>query len=90
AAALADPPGTRWNYSSGMTHLAARILRDAVGGSGADMLAFARSALLVPLGINGMTIEMDATGTPIGANYVFAPARDWARLGQLFLDDGVA
>ncbi|MFX8871924.1 serine hydrolase, partial [Acinetobacter baumannii] len=45
AAALADPPGTRWNYSSGMTHLAARILRDAVGGSGADMLAFARSAL---------------------------------------------
>lgn len=89
-AALADPPGTRWNYSSGMTQLAARILRDAVGGTGTDMLAFAGSALFAPLGITGMTIEMDATGTPIGANYVFAPARDWARLGQLFLDDGVA
>jgi len=89
-AALADPPGTRWNYSSGMTQLAARILRDAVGGTGADMLAFAGSALFAPLGITGMTIEMDATGTPIGANYVFAPARDWARLGQLFLDDGMA
>jgi CubicO group peptidase (beta-lactamase class C family) len=90
AAGLADLPGTRWNYSSGMTQLAARAMRDAVGGSGSDVVAFARRALFAPLGITGMTIEMDATGTPVGSHYMVAPARDWARLGQLYLDDGVA
>ena len=83
------PPGTRWAYSSASTHLVSRIVRDAVGGDGAAVQAFAERELFAPLGMRHVTFEMDATGTPIGAHYLYASARDWARLGQLYLDDGV-
>ena len=83
------PPGTRWAYSSASTHLVSRIVRDAVGGDGAVAQAFAARELFAPLGMRHVTFEMDATGTPIGAHYLYASARDWARFGQLYLDDGV-
>lgn len=83
------PPGTRWAYSSASTHLVSRIVRDAVGGDGAAVQAFAARELFAPLGMRHVTFETDATGTPIGAHYLYASARDWARFGQLYLDDGV-
>jgi CubicO group peptidase (beta-lactamase class C family) len=83
------PPGQRWAYSSASTHLAARQLRDALGGGDA-VRRFAQERLFRPLGIERVVMETDETDTPIGAHYMFATARDWARLGQLFLDDGVA
>jgi CubicO group peptidase (beta-lactamase class C family) len=86
-------PGTRWSYSSASTHLVSRIVRDAVGGAapnGADAVQrFAFAELFDPLGMRNVTFETDATGTPIGAHYLFASARDWARFGSLFLNDGV-
>lgn len=91
-AARATPvaaPGERWHYSSASTHLVARIVRDAVGGDGASVQRFASSALFNPLGMRHVVMEMDATGTPVGGHYLYASARDWARFGQWFLDDGV-
>jgi CubicO group peptidase (beta-lactamase class C family) len=89
-ARLIAVPGRRWSYSSASTQILARIVRDAVGGSGEAVQRFAREELFEPLGMRHMTMEMDGTGTPVGAHYMLATARDWGRLGQLYLDDGMA
>jgi CubicO group peptidase (beta-lactamase class C family) len=89
AAPLAHAPGSHWYYSSGSTNILARIVRDTVGGSLEDVYAFARKRLFAPLGISSMIIEPDASGSPVGSSFGYATARDWARLGQFWLQDGV-
>lgn len=80
--------GSTWEYTSGNTLILSRIVRDVVGGRAEDVVEFARRELFEPLGITTATIELDATGTPVGSIYVLASARDWARFGLLYLNDG--
>ncbi|HWA62270.1 MAG TPA: serine hydrolase, partial [Caulobacteraceae bacterium] len=88
-ARLVAPPGARWAYADANTLLLSRQVRDAAGGDAAHTLAFARRELFDKLGMKGAILEFDAAGTPIGSSHMWAPARDWARLGLLYLDDGV-
>jgi CubicO group peptidase (beta-lactamase class C family) len=87
---LATAPGTAWNYHDGNTILLAHLIRNAAGGRPADALAFARRELFAPLGMRHVTLQLDGAGTIEGSSEMLAPARDWARFGQLYLDDGVA
>ena len=88
-APLKAPPGTVWNYTNGNTILLSKIIRDSTGGDAASVLAFARRELFDKLGMHHVTLEFDAVGTPIGCSHMLASARDWARFGLLYLNDGV-
>lgn len=87
---LATATGTVWNYHDGNTIMLAHLIRNATGGNPADALAFARRELFAPLGMRHVTLQLDGAGTIKGSSEMLASARDWARFGQLYLNDGVA
>jgi hypothetical protein len=81
-------PGTHWYYSSGSTNIVMRYLRSKFA-SDAEFLGYIRERLFAPLAITKAYFEPDMTGTPVGSSYLYVTARDYARFGQMFLDDGV-
>jgi len=87
---LDHPPGTTWAYSNLGYVLLARIAVNAAGDGGAvDAERLVRAQLFAPLGMRHAVFETDLAGTPVGSSHVYASARDFARFGQLYLDDGV-
>lgn len=84
---LTAAPGARWQYSSGTTNILSRVMRETLGDE--DYFDFPRRALFEPLGMTSAVLEADASGTFVGSSFLYATARDWARLGELFRLDGV-
>jgi CubicO group peptidase (beta-lactamase class C family) len=84
---LAHEPGTYYQYSSGTTNILSRIIRSTVGDAAYYRLPY--DSLFYPIGMNRALIEPDASGTFVGSSYSYASARDWARFGLLYLNDGV-
>ena len=80
-------PGTHWYYSSGSTNIVMRYLRGKFSSDQA-FWTYIRERLFTPLGIWNACFEPDMTGTPVGSSYLYVTARDYARFGQMFLDDG--
>jgi CubicO group peptidase (beta-lactamase class C family) len=87
---LATAPGAAWNYHDGNYLILSQLIRTASGGRPADALWMAQHQLFGPLGMDHVTLQVDASGTPEGSSQMLASARDWARFGQIYLDDGVA
>ncbi|MEZ5895018.1 MAG: serine hydrolase [Parvularculaceae bacterium] len=89
SAPLAHAPGTFWSYSSGTTNLIQRTLRHALESRGVNYHSFAYDTVFAPIGAASFIIEPDPSGTFVGSSFVYATARDWARLGELYANDGV-
>ncbi len=85
---LIAPPDTIWSYSSGTTNILSSIIRRSVGDTLQDYYTFSQERLFRPLGIRTATFEADRSGNFIGSSYLYASARDWARLGQFCLENG--
>ena len=84
---LAYEPGTHWYYSSGTTNIVMRYLRSRFS-SDEVFLDYIRTRLFAPLGIRNAVFEQDMSGTPVGSSYIYITAADYARFGQMYLDDG--
>lgn len=84
---LKNAPGTVWYYSSGSTNIVMRYLRGKFP-SDESFLLYMRERLFSPLSISNPHFEPDMSGTPVGSSYLYVTARDFARFGELFLDDG--
>jgi CubicO group peptidase (beta-lactamase class C family) len=85
---LEATPGTRFRYANDDALLAARALR-ATLGDGRRALTFPFTELLWKIGMDHTTLETDWRGNFILSSQVWTTSRDLARLGQLYLNDGV-
>ena len=82
------PPGTHFNYNTGEANLTGELLRAAIGNNASGYL---NQKIWGPFGM-----EFDAvwpadgpSGGEAGGCCISAALRDYARLGQFVLDDGV-
>ncbi len=91
AFAAASPPeaasGTRWRYLSQSANLLSAVARGRFEND-KDYWAYPAKALFEPIGASTAVLESDTSGTWVGSSYLWASVGDWARLGQLMLNDG--
>ncbi|MFM9074582.1 MAG: serine hydrolase domain-containing protein [Bacteroidota bacterium] len=81
-------PGQVGRYRNSDPVLTNYLVRLAAEKSG-DYHSFPQRRLFDKLGIRTMVMETDPFGNFLTQGYEFASARDWARLGNLYLQDGV-
>ena len=93
---LLHPPGTVWSYSSGTTNILSRIIGDVVAGDAAvrrprGRRRCGRSSTSACSARSGCPTPIPASTRPArgsASSYVHAPARQFARFGELYLRDG--
>lgn len=84
---LENEPGEKWKYSSGSCNILSRIIRQTVGDD--NYYKYPYEKLFFKVGMNHTLLEPDASGTFVGSSYCYGTARDWARFGMLYLNDGL-
>lgn len=83
------PPNTVGRYRNTDPVLVNYLIRLGVEGRGIDYLSFPQKALFDRIGVRHLMIETDPYGDLLTQGADLGPARDWARLGNLYLQDGV-
>jgi CubicO group peptidase (beta-lactamase class C family) len=76
-----------FHYSSATTNLLCRALAGTFQ-SQSDALKYPTKALFAPLRAHSFRLEAGSDGGFLGSSFGWATARDWAKLGQFFLNGG--
>ncbi|MFP6808527.1 MAG: serine hydrolase [Pseudomonadales bacterium] len=82
-------PGTVGRYRNCDPILANYLIRLAVEEKNEDYHSFPQRTLFDKLAIGSFTLETDPYGNFLTQGYEFGSARDWAKLGNLYLGDGI-
>ena len=85
---LTGQVGRDWSYSSGTTNILSRGLHLAINNDPAYW-SYPYEELFEPIGMNTAYLETDASGNFVASSLAWASARDWARFGLLYLNQGV-
>jgi CubicO group peptidase (beta-lactamase class C family) len=83
------PPNTVGRYRNSDPVLINYLIRLAVEKRGEDYFSFPQRALFDKIGIRTMVMDTDPYGNFLTQGYELACGRDWARLGNLYLQDGM-
>ncbi len=83
---MRSEPGILVYYSSCDTNILSLILKKVYGKETYETLPW--KELFQPLGIQRATFERDASDTFVGSSYLYLSARDLAKIGYLYLNNG--
>lgn len=82
-----EAPGTVWQYVSIDTHIVGMVVRGATGRSIPDLLS---EKIIIPLGLEHDAYYLtDGVGTAFVLGGLNASTRDYARFGQMILQQGM-
>ncbi|MFV1986328.1 MAG: serine hydrolase domain-containing protein [Gemmatimonadota bacterium] len=84
---IRTPPGSKFRYNSAAVHLLGVVIEEAVGQ---PLSSYAREALFAPIGVQVAEWEPLTRGYVNGGSGIDLTARDLARFGQLYLQDGMS
>ena len=82
---MADEPGTRFEYTNGVSHILSNLVTLKTGVPSDE---FAEENLFNPMGIEDLQWEADVNGVPWGYAEIFLTTHDMAKFGYLFLHEG--
>ncbi len=85
---LAHTPGKHWQYSSGTSNLLSALIRQTIDKD-RTYWRVAKDRIFKKVHMTSAFIEPDERGTFIMSSFGYATARDWAKFGLLYLNDGV-
>jgi CubicO group peptidase (beta-lactamase class C family) len=84
-----DGPGKRFNYSGGNANLMMAVLAQTAAVNGQNYASLPDDLLFSRLGATRSFFEKDAFGIFVGASYAYMTPYEMARLGYLYLNNGV-
>lgn len=84
--AMAEEPGTRFEYCNGASFLLSAIIQETTG---MNALAFSNEHLFGPLGITDVQWLSNPQGITIGWSELYMMPHDMAEIGYLYLNEGV-